>query len=232
MSGVKLTEGCMITYQDIQKSKKHRYAVFVIREGQIDVETVSWPPLDKFRTPASRTDKGNIMLYLRLVHATAPSQNSWWTSTRRRERARTADTASMTTSTLSVPTEPSQPSNPNCSSWVGARMELRSRRKCSTPRGNLHLFVSLCNNWSYITITASTPWREHLWEFTRSFRQMTRASANRLLLMDIILSIVTLIKYVTILSGFSWRDSQINWQNLKCWLPKLWFRVLMKYYAL
>ena len=41
MSGVKLTEGCMITYQDIQKSKKHRYAVFVIREGQIDVETVS-----------------------------------------------------------------------------------------------------------------------------------------------------------------------------------------------
>ena len=41
MSGVKLTEGCMLTYQDIQKSKKHRYAVFVIREGQIDVETVS-----------------------------------------------------------------------------------------------------------------------------------------------------------------------------------------------
>ena len=40
MSGVKLTEGCMNTYQDIQKSKKHRYAVFVIREGQIDVETV------------------------------------------------------------------------------------------------------------------------------------------------------------------------------------------------
>jgi len=40
MSGVKLTESCMITYQDIQKSKKHRYAVFVIREGQIDVETV------------------------------------------------------------------------------------------------------------------------------------------------------------------------------------------------
>merc|ERR1712154_634205 len=40
MSGVKLTEGCMNTYQDIQKSKKHRYAVFAIREGQIDVETV------------------------------------------------------------------------------------------------------------------------------------------------------------------------------------------------
>merc|ERR1739838_1038954 len=40
MSGVKLTEGCMLTYQDIQKSKKHRYAVLVIREGQIDVETV------------------------------------------------------------------------------------------------------------------------------------------------------------------------------------------------
>ena len=42
MSGVKLTEGCMNTYQDIQKSKKHRYAVFVIRDGLIDVETVSW----------------------------------------------------------------------------------------------------------------------------------------------------------------------------------------------
>jgi len=40
MSGVKLTEGCMNTYQDIQKSKKHRYAVFAIRDGQIDVETV------------------------------------------------------------------------------------------------------------------------------------------------------------------------------------------------
>ena len=42
MSGVKLTEGCLTTYQDIQKSKKHRYAVFIIREGQIDVETVSF----------------------------------------------------------------------------------------------------------------------------------------------------------------------------------------------
>lgn len=41
MSGVKLTEGCMLTYQDIQKSKKHRYAVFVIADGQIDVETVA-----------------------------------------------------------------------------------------------------------------------------------------------------------------------------------------------
>merc|ERR1712055_412873 len=40
MSGVKLTEGCMATYQDTQKSKKHRYAVFVIKDGQIEVETV------------------------------------------------------------------------------------------------------------------------------------------------------------------------------------------------
>eukprot|EP00088_Acartia_fossae_P018457 TRINITY_DN20673_c0_g1_i1.p1 TRINITY_DN20673_c0_g1~~TRINITY_DN20673_c0_g1_i1.p1 ORF type:complete len:150 (+),score=36.48 TRINITY_DN20673_c0_g1_i1:49-498(+) len=40
MSGVKLTENCNITYQEIQKSKKHRYAVFVISNGQIDVETV------------------------------------------------------------------------------------------------------------------------------------------------------------------------------------------------
>jgi cofilin len=41
MSGVKLTEGCMIAYQDIQKSKKHRYAIFVIQAGMIEVETVS-----------------------------------------------------------------------------------------------------------------------------------------------------------------------------------------------
>ena len=58
MSGVKLTEGCMLTYQDIQKSKKHRYAVFVIREGQIDVETVSE------RTPTFEKDKENaIVIY-------------------------------------------------------------------------------------------------------------------------------------------------------------------------
>lgn len=41
MSGVKLTEDCNTTYQDIQKGKKHRYAVFVISDGQINVETVS-----------------------------------------------------------------------------------------------------------------------------------------------------------------------------------------------
>jgi len=40
MSGVKLTEGCMTTYQEIQKSKKHRYATFVIQGGMIEVETV------------------------------------------------------------------------------------------------------------------------------------------------------------------------------------------------
>jgi len=40
MSGVKLTEACMTTYQDIQKSKKHRYAIFVIQGGQIEVELV------------------------------------------------------------------------------------------------------------------------------------------------------------------------------------------------
>jgi len=40
MSGVKLTEDCNTTYQDIQKGKKHRYAVFVISDGQINVETV------------------------------------------------------------------------------------------------------------------------------------------------------------------------------------------------
>lgn len=41
MSGVKLTEDCNTTYQNIQKGKKHRYAVFVISDGQINVETVS-----------------------------------------------------------------------------------------------------------------------------------------------------------------------------------------------
>eukprot|EP00088_Acartia_fossae_P002295 TRINITY_DN10920_c0_g1_i1.p1 TRINITY_DN10920_c0_g1~~TRINITY_DN10920_c0_g1_i1.p1 ORF type:complete len:150 (-),score=42.24 TRINITY_DN10920_c0_g1_i1:300-749(-) len=40
MSGVKLTENCMTTYNDIQKSKKYRYAIFLIKDGQIDVEKV------------------------------------------------------------------------------------------------------------------------------------------------------------------------------------------------
>ena len=40
MSGVKLTESCMTTYNDIQKSKKYRYAIFIIKDGQIDVEKV------------------------------------------------------------------------------------------------------------------------------------------------------------------------------------------------
>ena len=131
MSGVKLTEGCMLTYQDIQKSKKHRYAVFVIREGQIDVETVSE------RTPTfwKRQRKCKCNLLFRLVLVTVPLQNSWWISIRRRERARTVDTVSMITSTLSVLMVPSQHSNPNCSWWVGAQMAPRSRRKCSTPQG-------------------------------------------------------------------------------------------------
>lgn len=40
MSGVKLTEACMTTYNDIQKSKKYRYAIFLIKDGQIDIEKV------------------------------------------------------------------------------------------------------------------------------------------------------------------------------------------------
>ena len=41
MSGVKPTEACMTVYQDIQKAKKHRYVIFLIRdEKQIDVEKV------------------------------------------------------------------------------------------------------------------------------------------------------------------------------------------------
>ena len=38
MSGVKLTENCMTVYNEIQKGKKHRYAIFVIKNGEIDVE--------------------------------------------------------------------------------------------------------------------------------------------------------------------------------------------------
>merc|ERR1712154_262283 len=38
MSGVKLTERCMTVYNEIQKGKKHRYAIFVIKNGEIDVE--------------------------------------------------------------------------------------------------------------------------------------------------------------------------------------------------
>merc|ERR1719435_259884 len=38
MSGVKLTEDCMNVYNEIQKGKKHRYAIFVIRSGEIHVE--------------------------------------------------------------------------------------------------------------------------------------------------------------------------------------------------
>ena len=41
MSGVKLTESCMTSYTDIQKGKKNRYAIFLIKDGQIDVEKVS-----------------------------------------------------------------------------------------------------------------------------------------------------------------------------------------------
>ena len=42
MSGVKLTEACNIAYNDLQKSKKHRYVIFLIKnEEKIDVEKVS-----------------------------------------------------------------------------------------------------------------------------------------------------------------------------------------------
>jgi len=40
MSGVKLTESCMTSYTDIQKGKKNRYAIFLIKDGQIDVEKI------------------------------------------------------------------------------------------------------------------------------------------------------------------------------------------------
>jgi len=39
MSGVKLTEACNVAYNDLQKSKKHRYVIFLIKnEEKIDVE--------------------------------------------------------------------------------------------------------------------------------------------------------------------------------------------------
>merc|ERR1712080_310216 len=40
MSGVKLTSQCMETYNEIQKAKKHRYAIFLIKDGSIDLEKV------------------------------------------------------------------------------------------------------------------------------------------------------------------------------------------------
>jgi len=40
MSGVKLTSICMETYNEIQKQKKHRYAIFLIKDGSIDLEKV------------------------------------------------------------------------------------------------------------------------------------------------------------------------------------------------
>jgi hypothetical protein len=34
-SGVKLAEGCMEAYNDIQKAKKHLYAIFVIKVNRL-----------------------------------------------------------------------------------------------------------------------------------------------------------------------------------------------------
>nr|AQS22575.1 cofilin/actin-depolymerizing factor homolog isoform X1 [Pseudodiaptomus poplesia] len=40
MSGVKLTENCMTAYSELQKGKQHRYVIFQIKDGHIDVETL------------------------------------------------------------------------------------------------------------------------------------------------------------------------------------------------
>merc|ERR1711981_385294 len=40
MSGVKLTSKCMETYNEIHKAKKYRYAIFLIKDGSIDLEKV------------------------------------------------------------------------------------------------------------------------------------------------------------------------------------------------
>ena len=41
MSGVKLTNECQNVYQEIQKDKKHRYAIFKIADGEICLDKVS-----------------------------------------------------------------------------------------------------------------------------------------------------------------------------------------------
>merc|ERR1712059_11797 len=38
MSGVKLSPRCMEVYTEIMKGKKHRYAIFLIKDGQIELE--------------------------------------------------------------------------------------------------------------------------------------------------------------------------------------------------
>jgi len=40
MSGVKLSPKCMEVYNDIQKGKKHQYAIFYIKDGEIDLEKI------------------------------------------------------------------------------------------------------------------------------------------------------------------------------------------------
>merc|ERR1711970_1575865 len=58
MSGVKLTEKCMTVYNEIQKSKKHRYAIFVIQNGEIDVEKLGEKDntYDQFLTDLQKKD--------------------------------------------------------------------------------------------------------------------------------------------------------------------------------
>lgn len=40
MSGVELDDECQKTYQEIQKDKKHRYAIFQIADGKIKLDKV------------------------------------------------------------------------------------------------------------------------------------------------------------------------------------------------
>merc|ERR1711936_601384 len=58
MSGVKLTEKCMTVYNEIQKGKKHRYAIFVIQNGEIDVEKLGEKDntYDQFLTDLQKKD--------------------------------------------------------------------------------------------------------------------------------------------------------------------------------
>merc|ERR1711936_635318 len=58
MPGVKLTEKCMTVYNEIQKGKKHRYAIFVIQNGEIDVEKLGEKDntYDQFLTDLQKKD--------------------------------------------------------------------------------------------------------------------------------------------------------------------------------
>ena len=42
MSGVELDPQCKVIYDEVQSKKKHRYVTFMIADGKIKVDKVSW----------------------------------------------------------------------------------------------------------------------------------------------------------------------------------------------